>query len=78
MLLLIPTRQALNASDDAGDARLQAHPCRRRRTAVPGVEPPVHLLAGTLTGTGEAGFEPVARATRSVLTIAGRSDIPGG
>lgn len=40
--------------------------------------PAVELLAVTLAGTGESDCEPGVRATRSLLTIAGRPDVPVG
>lgn len=41
-------------------------------------QPTVDLLAVTLPGTGEADCEPGVRATRSLLVVAGRSDVPIG
>lgn len=38
--------------------------------------PAVDLLAVTLPGTGEADCEPGVRITRSLLTVAGREDVP--
>ena len=40
--------------------------------------PAVELLAVTLPGTGEADCVPGVRTTRSLLTIAGRPDVPIG
>ena len=41
-------------------------------------DPGVELLAVTLPGTGEADCEPGTRTTRSLLTIAGKQNVPVG